>query len=228
MKQVIAQAIVAVLLVLVVGFFVWMFRARRAARASGATALAALAGTLARRTSRALGPACTARSAGDAARSLKSAARAQTTPSPTCIFKSRATRGPQFQVHRSESGLASIAPPDLVKTEDQEFDVQLIVGSTDADRAKRLLSPDLRRRLLDWLPPWGAGWHLVEGWPAAHRRRVWLPGRLAGESSRRGCCWKSACSWPTDWSAPERARSARPRVMHGWSFSRRLGVRCLP
>lgn len=150
MKQVIAQAIVAVLLVLVVGFFVWMFRARRAARASGATALAALARDLGATDEPRAGTGLHGTFGGRRCTIAEKRRPGSDDTQPYVHLQIACDARATFQVHRSESGLASIAPPDLVKTEDQEFDVQLIVRSTDADRAKRLLSPDLRRRLLDW------------------------------------------------------------------------------
>jgi hypothetical protein len=55
-----------------------------------------------------------------------------------------------LELQRSKSGLAGIDPPDLVRTGDAEFDVQIIVRSSDPARAMRILTADLRGRLREW------------------------------------------------------------------------------
>ncbi len=46
--------------------------------------------------------------------------------------------------------MLGIEAPDLVRTGDDQFDTQLMVRSSDPDRAKAVLTPDLQSRLMTW------------------------------------------------------------------------------
>ena len=150
MKQLVAQIIVFLILFLVVGFFVYVFAARRKARGAGKQALASLAREMGADEADSSTPGLHGTFGGRRC-SLHQTQRPgaddqQLYVQIAIICHATAT----FQLHRSQPSMAGIEAPDLVRTEDREFDRQLVVRSSDPERARAALTPDLRRRLLEW------------------------------------------------------------------------------
>jgi hypothetical protein len=170
MKQVIAQIVIAVVLILVIGFFVWMFRSRRASRAAGATALEALARDLETTYSPSSWTSLTGKFRG-----RRCAIHEMRRPGSDDAERyahleiACAARAP-FQVQRSQASPTGTEPADRVRVGERDFDLQLWVRTTDAERARRILTPDLQQRLLDWFQHgrvdliwWKNGQLLIDG-----------------------------------------------------------------
>lgn len=150
MKQAVAQAIVAVLVLGVAGFFLWVIRGRRAALAAGEAALDALARELGTTYTRSPEPRIEGALAGRACLMLHLHRPGSDDHQPY-VHIEIAYAGPvTLEMHRSTTGHAGIDPPDLVRTADADFDVQITVRSSDPAGVLRLLTPDRRGRLREW------------------------------------------------------------------------------
>lgn len=149
MKQLVAQVVVAVLLASVTGFFVWMWRARRASLAGGAAALARLARELGT-TYTPSGTPHLSGTAGGRPCAIQQSRRPHTDDDATFVrieIACRSTAG--FQVVRRRSGMADDGA-DGVRTGDESFDTQLAVRSDDRSRALAVLDAARRARLVGW------------------------------------------------------------------------------
>lgn len=165
MKQLIAQIIVVVVLVLVIGFFAWMFRSRRASRTAGTTALTALARELGTTYTPSRAPSLSGTFRGRRCTLQQARRQASNDDAPYVHLEIACAARTAFQIHRSQPSLAGVMPADLVRTGHEEFDIQLWVRSPDAERAKRILTPDLQTRLLDWFT---RGWLDGIWWKDGH------------------------------------------------------------
>jgi hypothetical protein len=154
MKQLVAQAIVAVLLVAIVGALLWVIRSRRASVAAGNTALDALARDLGTTWTPSAMPHLSGTYAGRACSLQQSRRPASDDDSRFVRIEVACPLSADFQVTRRKAALDGEFA-DRVRTGDETFDVQLMARSSDAARAKAVLAPDLRSTLVDWF---GRGW----------------------------------------------------------------------
>ncbi|MGE0815698.1 MAG: hypothetical protein AB7O28_17115 [Vicinamibacterales bacterium] len=150
MKQLVAQAIVFTVLVAVTGFFVWLIRGRRSSLRAGREALESLAAELGTTYQASSQPRVEGALAGRRCRLLQTHRPASNDDTPFVHIEIACEAEATFELYRSKTGLVRIDPPDLVRTGDAEFDLQLEVRSSDAARAKAVLTDELRRQLLDW------------------------------------------------------------------------------
>ena len=150
MKQLVAQLIVFAVIAAVVAFFVWVIRGRRASLASGRAALEALASELGTTYTASSQPRLEGTFTGRHCTLQQLHRPGSDDDRPFVHITVACNSKSTFQLYRSKAGLAGIEAPDLVRTGDAEFDVQLELRAGDADRARTVLTEDRRRRLLDW------------------------------------------------------------------------------
>ena len=149
MKQMLAQVIVTVLLLSVVGLFAWMWRARRASRAAGRAALADLAHALGTTYEPSVMPRLSGTFGGRAC-SIEQSRSPQVEDDATFVrieIACRSTTG--FQVVRRKADMESDGH-DAVRTGDDTFDTQLVARCADRVRALAILDAARRSRLVAW------------------------------------------------------------------------------